>query len=132
MPVGSRDDQGIVLISVIITTAILTFVLTGLLTAIGDDLLHLRARKDYLRARYAADAGAAVALSFLAQGGPAAIGPLRTFDVGGARVTVRRTGARAEFIELQSEGRAGRGAVTMQVVILRDAPTRIYMWRERP
>lgn len=126
-------ERGVVLISVMFTWVIVSLVIVGLLAGVSDDLRLLSQQKDFLRARYAADAGAAVILALLAEGRGDEVSPAgRVIPVGTGSAAVRRAAVTAETLEYVIMGRSGRGRVTLDLVVARAAPHQVQSWTVRP
>jgi hypothetical protein len=126
-------QEGVILISVILAGAILSLVVVGLLDAVSDDLRLISYHKDYLRARYVADAGAAVMLALIAEGRIDEITPAgRALAVGSGSVIFRRIVIEPMHVNFVSTGRVGRGVVTVRLAVDRDPPHRVRIWTLEP
>jgi hypothetical protein len=126
-------QEGVILISVILAGAILSLVVVGLLDAVSDDLRLISYHKDYLRARYVADAGAAVILALIAEGRMDEITPAgRALAVGSGSVIFRRIVIEPKHVNFASTGRVGRGVVTVRLAVDRDPPHRVRIWTLEP
>lgn len=133
MPMHRHGQEGVVLISVIVAGAVLSLVVVGLLDAVSDDLRLIRYHKDYLRARYAADAGVSVMLALIAEGRMDEITPAgRPLPVGSGTVVFRRIVIEPAHVSFVSTGRVGRGLVTVRLAVDRDPPHRVRIWTVEP
>ncbi|HEV8352623.1 MAG TPA: hypothetical protein VGR24_00315 [bacterium] len=122
-----------VLISVMFAWVIVSMIIVGTLAGVSDDLRDLSRQKEYLHARYAADAGAAVILGLLAEERGDEVSPAgRAIAIGGGSVTFARAATTAETLEYVITGRSGRGRVTLDLVVARTAPHRVRSWAVRP
>jgi hypothetical protein len=130
--VHRRGQEGVVLISVILAGAVLSLVIVGLLDAVSDDLRLIRYHKDYLRARYVADAGVAMMLGFIAEKRMDQIPAGRAIAVGDGSVTVHRISDDPERANFLSTGRVGRGIVTVRLAVDLKLPHRVRVWTEEP
>ncbi|HEY3247956.1 MAG TPA: hypothetical protein VGK88_06680 [bacterium] len=111
-------ERGVILISVIFTWVIVSLIIVSVLSAVADDFRLLQQQKESLRARYAADAGAAVILAMIADGRADEITPAgRAIAVGSGSALFRRAAMTAEVIQYAITGRAGRGVVVIDLVV---------------
>jgi len=128
-----RSENGVVLISVILMGVVVSLLVVGLLDAVADELRMLQFTKDFLRARYAADAGVSVMLALMAEGREEEITSVaRSIHVGGGTATFRRLAAKTSTLEYQATGRVGNGLVTVQLVVDREVPHRVRVWAVQP
>jgi len=128
-----RGQEGVVLISVILAGAVLSLVIVGLLDAVSDDLRLIRYHKDYLRARYVADAGVAMMLAFIAEKRMDEItSEGRAIAVGDGTVTFHRIIDEPERANFLSTGRVGRGMVTVRLAVDLKPPHRVRVWTVEP
>ncbi|MBI4277382.1 MAG: hypothetical protein HY660_02900 [Armatimonadetes bacterium] len=120
-----------VLIAAVFAGVILSLVIVGMLEGVADEARLLQFHKDFLRARYAADAGLAVVLATIAEGREQEVTTVeRTVEVGRGSATFRRVAQGTP--EFESKGRYGKGAVTLRLVLERGTPPRIRVWTVQP
>lgn len=123
-----RGQEGVVLISVILAGAVLSLVIVGLLDAVSDDARLIRYHKDYLRARYVADAGVVMMLELIAEKRIDQIPVGRAIPVGDGSVIVHRITDDLERANFLSTGRVGRGTVTVRLAVDLKPPHRMRVW----